>query len=330
MRRRDFTIGLALAGAARTALALEPAKEHRTAIVIPAGPVTSISETGVRAWRAFFEELRRLGDIEEENLVIERYSGEGRPEGYADLAREVVNRKPDVIVATNDATAKAARAATGTIPIVWIGGDPIQAGFATSLARPGGNITGVTVFAGVEIWGKRLQILKEAVPAASMAAYLTTRVSLAAEGQQLREAGQRLQISVIELPLEEVTLSAIQHAFAEIAQQQSDALIVNSNSLLFPYRQLIVELAEKSRLPALYPWREYAEAGGLMAYASDNRELWRRMADDVHEILNGAKPGDIPIYQPTKFEFLINLKAAKALGLTLPPALLARADEVIE
>ena len=135
---------------------------------------------------------------------------------------------------------------------------------------------------------------------------------------------------MIELPLEEVTPTEYQRAFAEIAQQQSDAIIVNSNSLLFPYRQLIVELAEKSRLPALYPWREYVEAGGLMAYASDNRELWRRMADDVHQILNGAKPGDIPIYQPTKFEFVINLKAAKALGLTLPPALLASADEVIE
>jgi putative ABC transport system substrate-binding protein len=139
-----------------------------------------------------------------------------------------------------------------------------------------------------------------------------------------------LQISVIELPLEEVTSTAIQRAFAEIARQQSDAVIVNSNGLLFPYRQLIVELVEKSRLPALYPWREYVEAGGLMAYASDNRELWLRMADDVHQILNGAKPGDIPIYQPTKFDFVINLKAAKAVGLTLPSALIAAADEVIE
>jgi putative tryptophan/tyrosine transport system substrate-binding protein len=296
VRRRDVTAGLLLAAAAPSLRAQESAKQRRIAIVIPAGPITSISDTGARAWQAFFEQLRRAGDIEGQNLTIERYSGEGRPAGYADLAREVVDRKPDVIVATNDAIAKAARAATGTIPIVWIGGDPIQAGFATSLARPGGDITGVTVFAGVEIWGKRLQILKEAFPAASKAAYLTTRVSLAAEGQQLREAGQRLQISVIELPLEEVTSTAIQHAFVEIAQQQSDALIVNSNSLLFPYRQLIIELAEKSRLPALYPWREYVEAGGLMAYASDNRELWRRIADDVHQILNGAKPADIPIY----------------------------------
>jgi putative ABC transport system substrate-binding protein len=139
-----------------------------------------------------------------------------------------------------------------------------------------------------------------------------------------------LQISVTELPLEEVTATTIERAFAEFAQQQSDTVIVNSNSLLIPHRQLIVDLAQKSRLPALYPWREYVEAGGLMAYASDNRELWRRMADDVHEILNGAKPGEIPIYQPTKFEFLVNLKAASALGISFPPALLARADEVIE
>jgi putative ABC transport system substrate-binding protein len=331
MRRRDFTIGLLLAGAAGTVRAQGPAKQHRIAIVILAAPVTSISDTGAHAWQAFFEELRRLGDFEGQNLTVDRYTGEGRPEGYADLAREVVNQKPDAIVASNDAIARAAHAATGTIPIVWIGGDPIQAGLAMSLARPGGNITGVTVYVGYEIWGKRLQILNEAVPAASKVAYLTTRVSQVAEGQQLREAGQRLQISVIELPLEEVSSTALQRAFAEIAQQQSDEVIVNSNSLLAAYRQLIVELAEKSRLPALYPWREYVEAGGLMAYASDNRELWRRMADDVHQILNGAKPpGDIPIYQPNKFELVINLKTAKALGLDISPALLGRADEVIE
>jgi putative ABC transport system substrate-binding protein len=139
-----------------------------------------------------------------------------------------------------------------------------------------------------------------------------------------------LQISVIELSLEESTPAAIQRAFAEIAQQQSDAIIVNSNGILLPYRQLIIEMVEKSRLPAMYPWRDYVEAGGLMAYEPDPGELGRRMADNVHQILNGAKPGDIPIYQPTKFEFVVNLKAAKELGLTIPRTLLARADEVIE
>jgi putative tryptophan/tyrosine transport system substrate-binding protein len=330
VRRREFAIGLLLAAGVPSSRAQEAAKQHRIAIIIPSGAVSSISDKGTRAWQAFFAELARLGDLEGQNLTIDRYSGEGRPESYAEVARQVVNGKPDVIVGANDAVGKAVRAETDTTSIVWIGGDPIQAGFAASLAHPGGNVTGVTVFAGTEIWGKRLQILKEAVPAAAKAAYLTTRVSLAAEGQQLSEAGRRLQISVIELALDEVTATAIEQAFTEIVQQQSDAFLVNSNSLLFPYRQLIVGLAEKSRLPALYPWREYVEAGGLMAYASDNHELWRRMADDVHEILSGAKPGDIPIYQPTKFELVINLKTAKALDLNIPPALLAIADEVIE
>jgi putative ABC transport system substrate-binding protein len=328
MRRRDFTIGLALAAAARSGRAQERVKQHRIAIVAT-GPAARIHDPGVRAFQAFFEELARLGDVEGQNLTIEAYSGGGRPEGYADLAREVVNRNPDLIVASTDAIARAVRAATGAIPIVWIGGDPIQAGLATSLAHPGGNITGVTVYAGTEIFGKRLQILKEAVPWASKVTFLTTRTSKGLE-QPLREAGRRLQISVIDTALAEATPSEVQRVFAEIAQDRPDAIIVNSIGDLIPHRQLIVELAEKSRLPAIYPWRDYVAAGGLMAYASDERELWRRMATDVHEILNGAKPGDIPIYQPAKFEFVINLKAAQSLGLTLPPELLAAADEVIE
>jgi putative tryptophan/tyrosine transport system substrate-binding protein len=196
------------------------------------------------------------------------------------------------------------------------------------LARPGGNITGVTVFAGMEIWGKRLQILKEAVPSLSKILYLTTGTSAGIE-QPFREASRRLQISVIRMALEQSTPSEIERAFAQIARDPPDAFIVDSIGDLAAHHQLIVELVEKSGLPAIYPWREYVEAGGLMAYEADLVELYRRMADDVHQILNGAKPGDIPIYQPTKYEFLVNLKAAKGLGLTLPPALLAAA-EVIE
>jgi putative ABC transport system substrate-binding protein len=310
--------------------AQERAKQHRIAIVIPAGPVASIDDPGRLLYRAFWEELRRLGDVEGKNLTVERYSGEGRPEGYADLAREVVSRNPDVIVAGTNPIALAARAASGTIPIVWIGGDPIRDGLATSLAHPGGNITGVSVYVGVEIWGKRLQILKEAVPSASRVAFLEIRTDSAANEGQLQEAGQRLGISLIDMPLQESTPSEYRRVFSEIAQERPDAMIVSSDGALVPYRQLIVELAEKSRLPAMYPWGYHTEVGGLMAYESDLRELGRRMADDVHKIFNGAKPGDIPIYQPTKFELVINLKAAKALGLTIPPALLASADEVIE
>jgi putative ABC transport system substrate-binding protein len=178
--------------------------------------------------------------------------------------------------------------------------------------------------------GERLQILKEVVPSATNAAFLTTRTSSADDEQQLREAGRQLQISVIGMALEEATPSEIQSALADITRNRPDGIIVSSIGDLFAHRRLIVELVEKSRLPAIYPWREYIEAGGLMAYASDDRDLWRRIADDVHQILNGANPGDIPIYQPTKFELLINLKAARELGLTIPPTLLGTANEVIE
>lgn len=339
MRRRDFTIGLTLAAAVRTGRAQEQAKQHRIAIVIPAGPVAVISETSTdtlnrQLYQPFFEELRRLGDVEGQNLIVERYSGEGRPEGFPDLAREVAGRNPDVIVVISNPVALAAREASGTIPIVWIGVGPIEAGLVTSLAHPGGNITGVSLF-DAETYAKRLQILKDAVSSASRVAYLSPRKAWENAGGQalqrtLQGVGRRLELSVIPMLLQESTRSEYQRAFAEIAAERPDALIVNDIADHFPYRQLIVELAEKSRLPAVYGYREYVEVGGLMSYGADFGELMRRMADDAHQILNGTKPGDIPIYQGTKFQFVVNLKAAKTLGLTLPPSLLAAADEVIE
>ena len=331
MRRRDFAFGLLLASATRGVCAQQSTKQHRIAIIL-AGPVARIHYPAVRPLRAFFEELRRLGDVEGQNLTIDGYSHGGRPEGYADLARKVVSQTPELIIASTDAMARAVRVATATTPIVWIGGDPVEAGLATSLAHPGGNITGVTINAGDEIWGKRLQILKEVVPAISKVALLTTQTASpsAAFEQTLQEASRRLQISLINMRVEESTPSEIQRVFADAVPDRPDAIIVSSIGDLIARGQLIIELVEKSRLPAMYPWRDYVEAGRLMAYASDDRELWRRVADDVHEILNGAKPGDIPIYQPSKFELLINLKAAKVLGLDIPLSLLASADEVIE
>jgi len=227
MRRRDFAIGVLLAGAVRTVRAQEPAKRRRIAIVIPAGSVARINDPASRYWQPFWEELRRLGDAEGQNLVVEGYSGEGRPEGYADLAREVVDRKPDVIVASSNAVARAVGAATATIPIVWIGADAVEAGFAASLARPGGNITGVTVNAGDEIWGKRLQILKETLPSASRVWYLTTRAAPGGE-QLFREASRRLQTSVIRMVLAESTPRELQRVFAEIPHERPDAIIVSA------------------------------------------------------------------------------------------------------
>jgi putative tryptophan/tyrosine transport system substrate-binding protein len=302
MRRRDFTIGLLLAAATQEGRAQEPAKQHRIAIVVPAGPIAAISDTGSdpirrRLYRAFFEELRRLGDVEGQNLTIERYSGEGRREAYADLAREVVGDNPEAIVAHTNQIARALRAASGTIPIVWIGVDGIRSGLVTSLARPESNITGINLY-DYEIWGKRLQILKEAAPSASIVAFLLPPGGWeGAEAQLLREMSRRLEISLIPMLLRESTPPEYQRVFAEIAQERPDAILVHDTGDLIPYRQLIVELVAKRHLPAMYGYRDYVEADGLMAYEADLSEAGRRMADDVHEILKGANPGEIPIYQ---------------------------------
>ena len=339
MRRRDFTIGVLLATATLSTQAQQSAKQRRIAIVIPAGAVADISETGNdplgrRLYQPFFEELRRLGEVEGQNLTIERYSGEGRREGLADLAREVVSRNPDVIVAVTNPTALAIRAATGTIPIVWIGADAIRFGLVTNLAHPGGNITGVSRY-DLEFYGKFLQILKEVVPSASRLGWLMPRrVWEGSYGQvtqrAFQDAAERLGVALVPMLVQEPTASEYRRVFAEIAPAPPDAIGVSDIADLFPQRRLIVELIEKTRVPAIYGYREYVEAGGLMAYEGELGELGRRMANDVHEILNGAKPVDIPIYQQTEFALIINLKAAEALGLTMPPSLLARADEVIE
>jgi len=213
---------------------------------------------------------------------------------------------------------------------VFTSGDPIRAGLVTSLAHPGGNMTGVNVQVDFQIWGKRLQILKEAVPSISKVAYLDLRTYWQYDMEPLREPSQQLQISLVGMLLEESTPAEFRRVFAELAQDRPDAIMEGSDAALTAHLPLIVELVNKSRLPAIYAARDHAEAGGLMAYGADLGEVAQRMANDVHEILNGTQPGDIPIYRPTKFELVINLNAAKALGLTIPPALLATADEVIE
>jgi putative tryptophan/tyrosine transport system substrate-binding protein len=333
MKRREFITLLGSAAAwPRAARAQQAVTQRRIAIFHPAIPTTLLTETGGgSAWRAFFAELRRLGYSEGENLIIERYSAEGHHERYADLARQIVARRPDVIVTGTNPVVIAFKAATSTIPVVAFMLDPLHAGLVTSLGRPGGNLTGITLDAGIEIWGKRLQLLKEAIPSTTKAAFLGMREGWeGSSGQALREAGDRLGISLVFMLPQQGTPSEIERVFAAMEQQRPDAVLVSGEGDLYANRQLIAELAEKNRLPAICPYRDYVEAGGLMAYAVDLAELLRRMADDVHQILKGAKPGDIPIYQATKFELLINLKTAKTLGLTLPSALLARADEVIE
>ncbi len=333
MNRRAFITLIASAAAAwpRAARAQQGAT-RRIAIFHPAIPTTLLTETGGgSAWRAFFGELRRLGYVEGQNLIIERYSAEGHHERYADLAREIVSRNPDVIVTGTNPVVIAFKAATSTIPVVAFMLDPLQAGLVTSLGRPGGNLTGITLDAGIENWGKRLQLLKEAIPSTAKAAFLGMREGWeGSSGQVVRDAAAQLGISLAFIFPQRGNPAEIERVFAEMEQQRPDAVLVSGEGDLYAHRQLIAELAEKKRLPTMCPYRDYVEAGALMGYAVDLAELLRRMADDVHQILKGAKPGDIPIYQPTKFELLINLKTAKALDLTLPSALLAHADQVIE
>src|SRR5690349_8112808 len=333
MRRREFIVGLGGAAAwPLAARAQQPARQHRIAIFHPAIPASLITETGGgSAWRAFFSELRRLGYVEGENLIIERYSAEGHHERYADLARQIVTHNPDVIVTGTNPVVVVFKAATSTIPVVAFMIDPLQTGLVTSLSRPGGNLTGITLDAGVENWAKRLQILKEAMPSTAKVAFLGMREGWeGSSGQLVRDAGAQLGISLFFTLPQQGNASEIESAFAAIEQQRPDAVLVSGEGDLYAHRRLIAELAEKKGLPMMSPYRDYVEAGALMGYAVDLAELLRRMADDVHQILKGAKPGDIPIYQPTKFDLVINLKTARTLGVTLPREVLTRADELIE
>jgi putative tryptophan/tyrosine transport system substrate-binding protein len=332
MRRRDFITAL---GAAATwplaAQAQQSSRMKRIAIVSPATKIGDMGVNGIWAYRVFFEELSRLGYVEGQNLVVERYSGEGRTEHYADLAREVVNTHPDLILSATTRLALNFKAATTTIPIVTTTADPIAGGLVSSLARPGGNITGVSVDAGNEVMGKRLALLLEATSKLSDARFLVSQLSWErAPGAAVREASGRLGISLKGKTMSSFNEQEYQRAFNSMEHERVDGILVSDESEHFTYRRLLVELAAKTRIPAIYAFREHVELGGLMAYSFDLEELFRGSARQIAEILKGANPGDMPFRQATKFKLVINVKTAKALGLEMPPALLLRADEVIE
>jgi putative tryptophan/tyrosine transport system substrate-binding protein len=280
---------------------------------------------------AFLRTLRELGWIEGQNLIIEYRWAEGNVERLPALAAELVRHKVDVIVAPAGSAALAAKNATSSIPIVMIfASDPVEMGLVASLRRPGGNITGTTFTPGPEIFGKQLQILKEAVPHASRVAVLSNPAdpSFALQVRQVeataRSLGIRLQHVEARGPEE------FDSAFAAMARERADALLVTGTSTFLAHRTRLAELAVKGRLPTMHSFRESVEAGGLMAYAVNMADFVGRSAVYVDKILKGAKPADLPIEQPTKFELIINLKAAKALGITVPQALVLRADEVIQ
>ncbi len=280
---------------------------------------------------AFRQGLREGGWVEGQNILIEYRFTEGRVERYPSLAAELVSLKVDLIVAASSLGAHAAKQATTTIPIVMVYVfDPVGLGVVASLARPGGNVTGVAFVAGPEIAGKYLELLKEAVPKVSRVAVLSNPDSPASP-VLLRETEAAAQALAVKLQLLEVrSPNELEGAFAAMTRERAGALLVLPHPFTFYHAKRIADLAAKSRLPVMYPFRESVEAGGLMAYAANAPDMYRRAATFVDKILKGAKPADLPVEQPTKFELVINLKTAKALGLTIPRSVLIRADEVIE
>jgi putative ABC transport system substrate-binding protein len=334
MQRREFIT--LLGGATVTwplaARAQQPAKMKRMAFVHPSAKVSEISVSSQTYYRDFFEELIRLGYVEGQNLGVERYSGEAQPDRYAELVRNVVNTHPDLIVTLGAGLSLDFKTATTTIPVVTIMFDPVAQGLVTSIARPGGNITGVTIAGGFEIIGKRLGLLVEAMPRLSTVGYLASRACWEdIRGAAAREAAKRAGISLKAALLDSAFNEAeYQRVFTSMEHDRADALMVSEETEHIINRTTIAELAAKDRIPTIFSLREFVEAGGLMAYSINLVDIYRRLANVAGKILGGANPGDIPFYQPTKFELSINLKTAKALGLEIPAMLLGRADEVIE
>jgi putative tryptophan/tyrosine transport system substrate-binding protein len=333
MRRREFvaSIGVAIA-ASPSALAQRGSKQLRIAFVHSGIPAADLTESAGPFWvRRFLQELRRLGYVEGETVVVQRYSAEGHQERFAALAREVVTSEPDLIVMNYSVLARAFQAATSTIPLIGLVADPVRTGLVASLARPGGSFTGVSIDAGAEIIGKRLQLLKELLPLGQRIAYLGTPVEWNGPGaHDLRTAGAHLGLTVFGVLSEQIDPQELRRLFDEAIRERADAAVVSSGGFFLAHRQLIVELAAASRLPAMYAFRDFIEAGGLAAYAPDLGEAAERLASQVDQVLKGAKPGDVPVHQASKFALVINITTARALGLTIPPTLLARADEVIE
>jgi putative ABC transport system substrate-binding protein len=279
---------------------------------------------------AFRQELRKLGWIEGKNLMIEYRFAEQKPERLPELAAELVRLKVDLIVVFGGAEALAAKGATSTIPIVMTNtADPVGAGLVASLARPGGNVTGLSTLS-TQLNTKRLEILKDAVPKLARVGVL--RQPGSAVEIQLKEL--RLAAQALKLKLEEIETPAdakgLESAFQTGKQTQVNAIMTTAARPFFGERKRIVELAVKYRLPAIYFQKEFVDEGGLMSYGVDFDDLYRRAAVYVDKILKGAKPADLPVQQATKFEFVINLKAAKQIGLTIPPDVLARANKVIK
>ena len=301
------------------------AQEPRKVGILSGG---SAESTSVSTEAAFRQTLQEHGWNEGQNMVIEHRYANGQLRQLSELAGQLVSNKMDVIVAQAPAAVRAAKNATASIPIVMAhGGDPVAQGFVASLARPGGNVTGVSNFS-AELSGKRLELFKEAFPKVSRVAVLWNPE---APGPALGFKEVEATARIVEFPLESLRIRGPKDfdAAFKMAKERAGGLIIIQDVVTVSHMKSIVKLAAENRLPAIYMESEWAEAGGLMAYGVNQIELHRRAAIYVDKILKGAKPADLPVEQPTKFELVINLKTAKQIGLTIPPHVLARADRVI-
>ena len=315
-----------------------------TGSVLLAAPLAAEAEQAGKVWRigvllasdspnveAFRQELRKLGYVEGRNILIEYRWHEGKYDRLPALAAELVNLKPDLILVAGPQPTLALKAATTTVPIVFAGAaDPVGLGLVSSLAHPGGNLTGFATLVPEEFGAKQVQLLRVAVPAAARMSVLIRpenpmhRTYLPQTVAAAKKLSMRLQI------LEARTPTELDSAFAAATREHADVLLVLADNLFNAHRTQIVALAAKSRLPTLYLWKEDVLAGGLMSYAPLLSDMFRRVPTYVDKILKGAKPADLPVEQPTKFELVINVKTAKALGLSIPQSLLIQASEVIE
>ena len=284
---------------------------------------------GAPVLEAFRQGLREVGYDEGRNIVLEYRSAEGKGDRLAGLAKELVQLRVDVIFASTPHPALAAKQATSTTPIVFVVPDPVALGLVASLSRPGGNATGIAFEASLEQAGKQLEILKEAVPTASRVAIIRdAQASLGAYFPVVEAASQKLGVRIHRAFVREPV--DFDEAFAGILQAQADGVWVLGTPVVYAHRGRVAEFALKNRLPTFANFREFVDAGGLISYGASLPDSFRRAAHHIDKILKGARPADLPVEQPTKFELVINLKTARALGLTIPPLLLLRADEVIE
>ena len=307
------------------AVAQQPKKVHLIGVLV--GPSSSFFSARIDAFRGG---LRDLGYVEGKNIAIESRYAEGREDRFPDLASQLIRLGVDVMVTTGTLATHAAKAATSTIPIVMSAiGDPVGAGLVASLARPGGNITGLAIFS-PELSGKRLELLKESVPQISRVAILWNPFNASASLSLKETQAASQALSLVLQVLEVRNTKDFEAAFESAIRGRADALFPINDGLVNAHYKEILEFAGKNRLPAIYAVPEYPDAGGLMSYAPNYTDHYRRTAAYVDKILKGAKPADLPVEQPIKFEFIINIKAAKAIGLTITPNVLARADKVIK